>query len=53
MTGDYSRPKIVPGLWKRTEGLLESETSYENGQGIEERSSKLLKAVKEGVKHIE
>lgn len=43
---------MIPGLWKRTEGLLESETELENAAGIEERSRKLLQAVEEGVKHI-
>lgn len=43
---------MIPGLWKRTEGLMESETSYQAGSKIEERSEKLLEVVREGVKHV-
>jgi len=51
MPEDFSRPRFSPGIWKRIEGLLESETDLKHDSDIEDRSKKLLEVVQEGVKH--
>jgi len=48
-----SRVEIPSGIWKKIEGHLLTDTDLTEKQGAKERGQKLLKVVKEGVKHVQ